>query len=93
MEVSICGFHQRPLTNLDTKQCDLCIATQVLEEEGYRVSPSPAAQVERERERRKVWLQAWTATANASNSTSIDVCHRYAEACLEKFDKLFPEPI
>ena len=42
--------------------------------------------------REAVWLQAWLAVANASNSTHIVAANKWADACLAEFDKRFPAP-
>ena len=41
--------------------------------------------------RQIVWLQAWLAVANASNSTRHESASNWADQCLAAFDKRFPE--
>lgn len=33
----------------------------------------------------EIWIRAWCATAQASNSTSTWICTTYADRCLEAF--------
>lgn len=40
--------------------------------------------------RESVWLEAWCATASATNCTNVDSPTRYADECLSKFDERFP---
>jgi hypothetical protein len=41
--------------------------------------------------RKQLWINAWTATANATNCVSSATATDYADAALAAFDKRFPE--
>jgi hypothetical protein len=43
--------------------------------------------------REKVWLHAWTMVASANDCKSPTAATKWADSCLEEFDKRFPRPM
>ena len=39
--------------------------------------------------RQQVWVEAWTKTAQSSSCTKVHIATKYADVCLEEFDKRF----
>lgn len=60
--------------------------------DGCTPEPDYEAQ-QREFERNKFWRDAWTATASVENSTSADVCTKYADAALIAYDARFGQEV